>query len=122
MRNESKNFPENAVFLQNGALVHTSHDAHVLLREILKKTGQESMTRETGPLDQLILLRLTFFMWGYEKDRGFKTPVNSLTQLKRRIMRGIRSITQEMIGRVWENLKNRLDAIIRESGARIQHL
>ena len=52
----------------------------------------------------------------------FKTPVNDLTQLKRRVTQAIRSITQEMIDKVRKNLENRLDAIIRENGGHIEHL
>ncbi len=78
------------------------------------------MARKTGPLDHLILRRLTSSR-KCVKNTVFKNPVNNVTQLKRRITGAIRSTTQEMINRTWKNLKKRLDSIIRENGGHIEH-
>ncbi len=47
----------------------------------------------------------------------FKTPFNNLNQLKGRIRGAIRSMTQQMIKKVWKNLGNRLDAILEKMEA-----
>ena len=65
---------------------------------------------------------LDFFLSGCVKDELFRFPFNNLTLLKRRITCAVRIVTPEMIGKVWKNLDNRLDAIIREGGGHIEHL
>ncbi len=47
----------------------------------------------------------------------YRTLVNNFTQLKRRIDQAMRSITQEMIFKVWNILENSFDAIIKENGS-----
>ena len=34
----------------------------------------------------------------------------------------MRSVTQDMITKVWESMENRLDTILRETGGHIEHL
>ncbi len=68
------------------------------------------------------LTPLDFFVWGFVKNQVFQIPVQNITQLKRRITRAIRSVTQDMIAKVWENKENRLDEILRETGGHIEHL
>ncbi len=54
------------------------------------------------------------------KDKVCETPVQNLTQLKRRVTQAVRSLTQEMLQNVWQTLENRLYAIIRENKGHIE--
>ena len=48
--------------------------------------------------------------------------MTNISQLKRITTRAIRSITPETIRKVWKNLENRLQAVIRENGGHIERL
>ncbi len=100
---------------------HTSHDALDLSRDSFGENRIGKYSPENWPARSPDFTPLVFIVLRYVKDREFKTPVNNLTQLKRRITRAIRSITQEFIDRVWKNLENRLYAIIRENGGHLEH-
>ena len=122
VRDEAPNFPTNALFQQDGASPHTSHEARELLGDIFGENWIGKYGPQNWPARSPDLTPPDFFLWGYVKDRVFRSSVNNLTQLKRRITRAVRSVTPEMIKKVWNNLENRLDAIIREGGGHIEYL
>lgn len=68
------------------------------------------------------LTPLDFFLWGYVKDKVYATPCPNLRQLKRRITTTIRSVSVEMLKKVWENSQARLSTVIRENGGHFEHL
>ncbi len=57
-------------------------------------------------------MTLTDFSFGYVTDKVYRTPVQNLTRLKRRMTLAVRSVTEEMLQNVWQNLENCLHAII----------
>ena len=61
-----------------------------------------------------------FFLWGYIKDQVYKTPVQDIVQLKRRITRACNSISQETLQKVFRNLNYRLSDVINKNGAQIE--
>ncbi len=122
VRAEAENFPDNALFQQDGALPHTSHAARSLLADIFDQNWIGKYGPTNWPARSPDLTPIDFYLWGYVVDHVFKTPVQNITQLKRRITRAVRSVTQEMITKVWENMENRLDAILRETGCHIEHI
>ena len=97
VRQEAQNFPANALFQQDGASPHTSHDALELLGDIFGENWIGKYGPQNWPARSPDLTPADFFLWGYVKDKVFRTPVNNLTQLKRRITRAVRSVTPEMI-------------------------
>ncbi len=85
VRNESENFPKNALFQQDSAPKYTNHEARDLLRNIFGENCKGKYDSENCPARSPDHTPLDFFVWGYVEDRVFKTPVNNLTQLKRKI-------------------------------------
>ncbi len=84
VRNESENFTANALFQQDYASPHTSHDARDLLRNIfgenfIGKCAQEHWTARSPDITLP-----DYFVWEYVKDRVFSTPVNNVNQLKKK--------------------------------------
>ena len=122
VRQQAQIFPANALFQQDGAPPHTSHDARNLLQDIFGENWIGKHGRPNWPARSPHLTPPDFFLWGYVKDKVFKSPVNNLRQLKRRIKLSVRSVTVEMIEKVLKNLENRLDAIIRQGSGHIEHL
>ena len=120
VRAQAPYFPSNALFQQDGAPPHTNLQARALLNEIFPNSWIGKYGPHNWPPRSPDLTPPDFFLWGYVKDKVFRTPVQNVTQLKRRITQAIRSVTQEMLQNVWRNLENRLNAIIRENGRHIE--
>ena len=49
-----------------------------------------------------------FFLWGYVKDRVYKTPVNDMDHLKEKIREAVRSVTPVMLRNTYRELHARL--------------
>lgn len=114
--------PPDAIFQQDGAPPHYSLEVRQLLDEKLPDSwiGRGGPTR--WPPRSPDLTPLDFFLWGYVKDKVYVTPCPNLTQLKRRITTAIRSVSVEMLLKVWENSQARLSTVIRENGGHFEHL
>ncbi len=50
-------------------------------------------------------MTLTDFWFGYVTDKVYRTPVQNLTRLKRRMTLAVRSVTEEMLQNVGKTLK-----------------
>ncbi len=74
---------ENALFLQNGASLHTSHDTRDLLRDIFGENWIGKFGPENWPTSLPDLTPLDVFVWRSDKDRVFKISANYLTQLEK---------------------------------------
>ncbi len=112
VRSEAENSPDNAIFQLDSAPLHTSLAARSLLAHIFVQNWIGKYGSTNWPAKSPDLTPPKFFLWIYIKDQVFKTPVQNITRLRRRITRAIRILTQEMITKVWTNLENRLDTII----------
>ena len=114
--------PQGIIFQQDGAPPHYSREVRALLDEKLPDSwiGRGGPTNWPPRLPDLTLLE--FFLWGYVKDRVFRTRVTSITNLKRRITTAIRTIDTDILENVWNNLNERLNTIIRQNGSHIEHL
>ena len=122
VRQESQKFPQNSLCQQDSASTHTRHGACELLGDIFEEKWIGKFRPLELPTRSPDLRPPDFFLWGYVRNKVFRTPINNLTQLKRRITHAMRSITQGMIEKVWKNLDNCLDVIIREDGSHTEHL
>ena len=60
-----------------------------------------------------------FFLWGYLKDRVYRTPVNSTDELKRRIREEFERIPQWMIERAARSVQDRLEMVVQNNGGHI---
>ena len=83
VRTETKNFPNNFLFQQDGAPPHTSRNPCTLLSEIFDQIRIGKHVPINWPARSPDLTYPNFFLWGYAKDHVFKSPVQNVTQLKR---------------------------------------
>ncbi len=57
-----------------------------------------------------------FFLWGYVKTSIYKTSVNNIDDLKKRITDQIKSIEQETLNKVFGTIVKRLELCIDVAG------
>jgi hypothetical protein len=66
---------------------------------------------------------VTYFLWGYVKDKGFVLPVSvTLDDLKQRITTATAGVDEDMLRRVWQEFHYRVDIYCVTKGAYIEHL
>ena len=115
------NLLNNVSFQQDGAPPHYDRRVVRLLNENLSSAWIGRGVPLTG-LQGTWFHALGLFLWGYVKDLVFRTPCRNVTQLKQRLRTALRNINGEMLGNVWKNLKERLNAVIREDGGHVDNL
>ena len=52
---------------------------------------------------------LIFFLWGFVKDKIFRTPVHYLADLQERIYAAVNNVTSQMRHNTWIEVEYRLD-------------
>jgi len=57
-----------------------------------------------------------FFFWGYLKSRVYTHKRRKLNDLKEAILQEIRAIERQLLARVMDDVKNRLENCIQEDG------
>jgi len=107
------------LFQQDGATCHTARETMALLRE---QFGEQLISR-FGPINwpprSCDITPLDFFLWGYVKSKVYIAKPTTIVELEANITHIIGQIPVEMLGRVIENWKFRIDHINRSYG---QHL
>ena len=64
-----------------------------------------------------------FFLWGYVKGLVFVLPLPaSIEEIKQRITAALETVTEDMLQRVWHELKYRLNVCRVTGGAHIEDL
>ena len=64
-----------------------------------------------------------FFLWGYVKGLVYVPPLPTCVEgLKERITEALKTVTQDMLQRVWQELDYRLDVCRLTSGAHIENM
>jgi hypothetical protein len=53
----------------------------------------------------------TFFLWGYDKDKVYSTPVPDTGTFKARIWDALAAVTKEIVEKTWREIKYRLDVL-----------
>ena len=62
------------------------------------------------------------FFWGFVNDLVYRTPVRDIRDLKQRIQEAIAQVTPAILENVWENLEQRLRAVIENKGGHIENV
>ena len=62
------------------------------------------------------LTPLDFFLWGYLKEKVYKSSPQSLAELKANITREINLISQDLLKRVMEEVKMRMQLCVESNG------
>ena len=108
------------VFQQDGASPHRA----ARVRAYLNRKCNNYWIGRQGPVDWPArspdLTPCDFFLWGYIKEKVYATPVSSLEELRNRIKDVCRRITPEILAKVWDNLKLRLNHLSRVDGGHIE--
>lgn len=107
---------ENVWFQQDGATAHTSRRSMDILRKMFP--GRlVSLRGDLGwPPRSPDLTPCDFFLWGYLKAKVFQHRPRTLLALRREIARAIEEIPVEMLVKVMESYRERLNQCIRSQG------
>lgn len=69
------------------------------------------------------LTPLDFFLWGYLKDKVFRSGFPaSLLEMQNRITENCLLVDGEMIGRVWKSFEERIYVCMSEEGKQFEHI
>ncbi|PSN45669.1 hypothetical protein C0J52_22361 [Blattella germanica] len=111
-------YQENFIWQQDGAPPHCSRHVRQYLNETLPN-------RWIGrwPPRSPDLTPCDFFLWGFVKDKVYVPPLpQNIEELKNRIHTAIRSVTMDMLIRVWQEFEYRCDIVRVAGGGHIEHL
>ena len=60
------------------------------------------------------------FLWGYVKDRVYRTPVRDVETLQSRIIEVLATVNEEMLENTWRKIEYRLDILRATNGAHVE--
>ena len=63
---------------------------------------------------------LDFFLWGYVKDRVYRTSVRDVETLQLRIIEVLATVNEEMLENTWHEIEYRLDILRATNGAHVE--
>ncbi|PSN30867.1 hypothetical protein C0J52_26252 [Blattella germanica] len=119
---------ENFIWQQDGAPPHWSRHVRQYLNEILPnrwigRQGPGDLALHSWPPRSPDLTPCDFFLCGFVKDKVYVPPLpQNLEELKNRIHTAIRSVTMDMLIRVWQEFEYRCDIVRVAGGGHIEHL
>ena len=109
-------------FQQDGATSHTTRAVLDYLHEVFGARLLSKNTSREWPPRSPDLTIPDFFLWGWLKTEAYRTPLNSLTALKRRLRKLTADIPAATLAKLKDALVARLSACLRERGGPIEHL
>lgn len=117
-----RDYPEDMIFQQDGAPPHFAIEVRQYLDRKLPEHWMGRGGSISWPAYSPDLTPCDYFLWGYIKDIVYRNPPRTISELKTKIGQAIRSINEDMLHRVFENMKTRLNFVIRERGGAFEHL
>lgn len=113
---------DDVIFQQDG---HPAHFA-LIVRDYLNQTFPNRWIERGGPTEwpprSPDLTSLDFFLWGYLKDRVFRTKPETVEEMKNRIIENCRVPDDAMLDRVMGSFQERILMCISEEGKQFEHL
>lgn len=112
---------DELVFMQDGAPPHWS----LAVRNWLSNTfpnrwmGRSSPNLPWPPYSP-DLTPMDFFLWGWVKERVYKTPLRDLVELRERIEEAFVSLAQEMVNRSIDSYARRLQRCLDRGGKSVE--
>ena len=101
-------FQLRVVFQQDSAPPHRG----LRVRDFLNETFPNRWIRRNGPTPwpprSPDITPLDFFLWGYVKDRVYRTPVCDVKTLQSRIIEVLATVNEEMLENTWRKIEYRL--------------
>ena len=113
-------FQPRVVFQQDGAPPHWS----LIVRDFLNETFPNRWIGRNGPTPwpprSPDITPLDFFLWGYVKDRVYRTPVRDVETLQSRTIEVLATVNEEMLENTWREIEYRLDILRATNGAHVE--
>ena len=113
-------FQPRVVFQQDGAPPHWG----LIVRDFLNETFPNRWIGRNGPTPwpprSPDITPLDFFLWGYVKDRVYRTPVRDVETLESRIIEVLATVNEEMLENTWREIEYRLDILRATNGAHVE--
>ncbi|XP_008189644.1 uncharacterized protein LOC100569743 [Acyrthosiphon pisum] len=121
---ELTKFPQNDNFWfqQDGP---TSHTARVSINAIQQIFGNRIISKNGDihwPPRSPDSSICDFFLWGYLKSKVYARKPRNIDELKNKIKEEIASIPLEVIHRVVENIRNRLEECLKRDGHHLEDI
>ena len=108
------------VFEQDGAPQHWD----LIVRDFLNKTYPNRWIGRNGltpwPSRSPDITSLDFFLWGYVKDRVYRTPERDVETLQSRIIDVLATVNEEMLENTWCEIEYRLDILRATNEAHVE--
>lgn len=111
---------EQGYFQQDGARAHTARETLHYLREFFDDRIISIGSEPEFPPRSPDLTVLDFFIFPHLKNTIFKTPVNTVEDLKNRIREECANITPEVLRNVFMNMKRRVNLCLENRGQHFQ--
>lgn len=112
----------DVIFQQDGAPAHYA----VLVRRYLDLVFPNRWIGRCGPIlwppRSPDLTGLDFFLWGFLKDKVFRTLPGTIQEMENRILEGCRIPDAEMFERVRKSFETRILLCIHQEGKQFEHL
>ena len=108
------------MFQQDGAPPHWG----LIVRDFLNETFPNQWIGRNGstawPPRSPDITHLDFFLWGYVKDKVYRTPVRDVETLQSRIIEVLATVNEEMLENTWREIEYRLDILRATNGAHVE--
>lgn len=122
MENDANGLGEDVIFQQDGAPPHYT----LLVRQYLNGTFPERWIGRRGfiewPARSPDLSPLDYFLWGHLKTKIYATKVESLEDLRNRIVNECHQITPNILNNVRRHFEQRLYYCMEVNGEHFEHL
>ena len=113
-------FQPRVVFQQDGAPPLWG----LIVRDFLNETFPNRWIGRNGPTPwpprSPDITPLDFFLWGYVKNRVYRTPVRDVETLQSRIIEVLATVNEEMLENTWREIEYRLDILRATNGAHVE--
>ena len=113
-------FQPRVVFQQDGAPPHWG----LIVCDFVNETFPNRWIGRNGPTPwpprSPDITPLDFFLWGYVKDRVYRTPVRDVETLQSRIIEVLSTVNEEMLENTWREIEYHLDILRATNGAHVE--
>ena len=103
-------------FQQGGATAHTANESVTIVRNMFPGHLISRFGDVPWPPRPPDLSTCDFFLWGYLKSRVYTDKPRTMNDLKKVIGQEIRPIDRQLLARVMDDFKKRLENYIQEDG------
>ena len=102
---------------QNGAIAHNANESMTIVRNMFPGHLISRFGDVPWPPRSPDLSTCDFFLWWYLKSRVYAHKPRMLNDLKEAILQEIRPIDRQLLARVMDDFKKRLENCIQEDGS-----